>query len=78
MRILDESSDKKLDNISLFFTEEEASEMRDSLELLLFKKSGHHHINNESFDKEITVCLYDKKKLNGFHERAKKLILEDQ
>lgn len=78
MRILDQDNDKKLDNILLFFTEQEASEMRDSLNILLSEKSGHHHINNEDYQKEITVCMYEENNLDNFHPRCKKLILEDE
>lgn len=77
MRILDEDSDRKLDRIMIYLTKEEAQEMQDSLELLLYKKHHHSHINSENFDKEITVSIYKDTSLNGFDERSKKLIIED-
>ncbi|WP_316356872.1 hypothetical protein [Candidatus Neptunichlamydia sp. REUL1] len=78
MRILDEESNKKLDRVMIYFTEEEASEMKDSLELILSKKHHHSHINNENCDKEITISVYNKENLSGFDERSKKLIINDE
>ena len=78
MRILDESADKKLDRVMIYFTKEEASEMKDSLELLLSNKTAHYHINDESFEKEITISLYSKEDLSHFDARSKKLIEEDK
>lgn len=79
MRILDCDNDRKLDEVLLFLTLSEARELRDSLKQLIESPMGNHsHISNEDFQKEITVCIYDEKKLVGFSERFKKLILEDR
>ena len=78
MRILDEGSDKKLDRVMLYLTEEEAKEMKDSLEFLLYKKHHHSHINSENFDKEITISIYKDSNLNSFNERSRNLIMKDE
>ena len=78
MRILDDKSDKKLDTVTLFLTQEEALQLRSDLDQLLAKPQLHHtHLSSENYQKEITVCVYDGEKLQGFHPRAIKLIKED-
>lgn len=79
MRILDEISDKSLKNIILYLTLAEASELKDSLDVLLNKPLDNHaHIPDENFQKEITVCIYDIENLKGFDERSMNLIINDQ
>lgn len=79
MRILDEISDKSLENIILYLTLAEASELRDSLDELLNKPLNNHaHISSENFQKEITVCIYDMDNLKGFNQRSIDLIKDDQ
>ena len=78
MRILDESS-KSLENIILYLTYSEASELKDGLDDLLKKPLNNHiHVSNENFQKEITVCIYDKDNLKGFNERSIDLIINDK
>lgn len=78
MRILDESSDKPLNNIILYLTKTEASELLDSLNEIIKKPSNNHtHISGENYQKELTVCIYDTQDLNGFDDRSKKLIIND-
>lgn len=79
MRILDEISDKSLENVILYLTFAEASELRDSLDELLKKPLNNHaHISSENFQKELTICIYDMDNLNGFDERSVNLIIKDQ
>jgi len=84
MRIYDSDSDsdKKINNVILYLTPDEAQEMKDSLDLLLNNNEKHHHehIPNREYDfkRVITVCIYEKEKLSSFDERSKKLILNDE
>ncbi len=79
MRILDETSDKSLENTTLYLTFMEASHLRDSLNQLLKEPLNNHaHISSEDYQKEITVCIYDVNNLQGFSERSKNLIVNDQ
>lgn len=79
MRLLDGDSDKKLDEVFLYLTKSEAKEMMGALKGLLQNPIGNHsHISNEDYNKEITVCIYDTKMLDGFSERSKTLILKDE
>ncbi|MDN3505885.1 MAG: hypothetical protein P0S96_01495 [Simkaniaceae bacterium] len=78
MRILDDDSDKKLDTVSIFLTKDEAIQLRGYLNQLIDKpKLQHTHLSSEDYKKEITVCIYDTKDLEGFHPRSIKLIKED-
>jgi hypothetical protein len=81
MRIYDEDDDKALENVSLFLTVEEAKEMIDTLEGLILQAKNtatHAHLNDGDYEHEITVTIYDENKLDGLHERIKKLIIENR
>ena len=81
MRIYDEDNDKASENVSLFLTVEEAKEMIDTLEGLLVQAKNtatHAHLNDDDYEHEITVTIYDENKLDGLHERIKKLIIENR
>ncbi|MBA3238187.1 MAG: hypothetical protein H0T62_07575 [Parachlamydiaceae bacterium] len=79
MRILDEVSDMSLENVILYLTISEASELRDSIDELLKKPLNNHgHVSSENFQKEITVCIYDLTNLDEFNERSKDLIINDK
>ncbi len=79
MRILDEDSDEAVQKVTLYLTRAEAKELRDSLDglLALGHPGRHEHVPDETFSKEITVCLYDSGDVAAFNARSRKLILED-
>ena len=79
MRILNNDTDKKADNITLCLTKAEAAELRDTLESILENpKENHGHIPDYVDNKELTVCVYDMNDLDSsLHDRIKKLIKED-
>lgn len=82
MRILDEDNNKVVSNVSIFLTLEEAKEMADSLDELINRfgtqNADHFHLYDNEFQREITVCLYDKGNLTGFDDRSKLLIEGDK
>lgn len=79
MRILDDESDRKLDNVSIFLTKEEAMQLRGYLNQLLDNSNLQHcHLSSIDYQKEITICLYDEKKLENFNQRSIKLIKDDK
>jgi hypothetical protein len=79
LRILDDEADKKLNNISVFLTKEEAVQLRSYLNQLLENPKLHHvHLSSNDYQKEITVCIYNEESLENFHSRAIKLIKEDK
>jgi len=78
LRILDESTDQSITNVTLYLTLSEAIEMLDSLPALITGPlNNHSHISSDDHQKEITVCVYDRENLNGFSERSKNLIIND-
>lgn len=79
MRILDENTDQSITNVTLYLTLSEAIEMRDSLQdPINGPLNNHSHISSDDHQKEITVCVYERENLNGFSERSKNLIINDQ
>jgi len=79
MRILDRSSDKSIDRVTLYLTRAEASELRDSLKAILAGPAERHeHVLSPDCSKEITVCIYDASSLNSFDQRSRKLIVENE
>jgi len=82
MRILDQDNDNKLDQICIYLRLEEAKELRDFLDDLISNPPAgqHRHVSSEDFQKEITVCLYDKNNkeiMQQFDKRSIKLIEKD-
>lgn len=78
MRIHDDDNDRRLNHVTLFLTKKEAIKLQGCLESLLSEPASHHeHLSDEEYKKEITVCVYDEQRLDGFSERAKKIIKED-
>jgi len=79
MRLLDEDTDKAVDRVTIYLTQSEAEELRDSLLALLKEPRGNHsHVPSGDFQKEITVCIYSEDALSSFNERSQKLILNDE
>lgn len=78
MRILDMNSGDVLKNICLYLTRREVEEMKCTLEDFLTGALDHHaHINDDTYEHEVTVAIYTEDNFNQFDERSKKLIKED-
>lgn len=79
MRILDNESYEKLDNVTLYFTREEAMQLKSYLNQLLdAPDSQHRHLSSSDYQKEVTICIYEEDQLDGFSPRSIKLIKEDK
>ena len=82
MRIYDSDADKKVDNVILYLTPNEAQEMKCSLEALINsdQKDAHEHIpdRKEDYKREITICIYTEDNLLNFDKRSRDLILNDE
>jgi len=79
MVIVDENTNKSLDNVTILLSATEASQMIGYLEALLSNSTStqnvHYHLNNDDYSKEITLTLYDKKEsLEHFAEKYRTLI----
>ena len=80
MIILDEDTNKSLNNITILLTKNETMQMIGYLEELLLntEQNEHYHLNNDNFTKEITMSLYDKNGcIENFNDKYKKIILAD-
>lgn len=82
MRIFDQTNDKTLKTILLFLTKNEMKQMIGYLEQMENDTIGigHAHLDDEEYQHEITIALYDEKNMqnNEFNERCKKVIVEDK
>ena len=77
MRILNSELNTPIDNVGIYLTRDEAKQLRDYLEQLLEEPELHHiHVNDENYEYEITVSVYDQNNLESFDERSRKLIQE--
>lgn len=79
MRILECSTDQSVKNIILYLNKEEAKELYDSIEILIQGNddASHAHINDSTFEHEVTLLIYDENKLESLDERSKNIILYD-
>jgi hypothetical protein len=78
MRILNLDTNEKINQATIYLTNYEAKELKDSLENLLENNSHHEHISDNSFQTEITVCIYEKDNIGKFDARSRKLILDNE
>ena len=80
MRILDSDRNAPCANVTLYLRHSEAWELLSSLKALLenAENANHLHVPADDFSAELTVCIYDPAKLDGFDGRSKRLILENQ
>ena len=75
MRILNYANDAPLDNICVYLTRAEAQAMVGYLEQLIAEpEEGHRHLNDDGYEREITLVVYDAGNLDQYDERSKALI----
>jgi len=79
MRLLDQRSEKSLQSVTVYLTQSEAEELRDSVLALLGEpRNNHCHVYCKDFKKELAICIYDEHDLSGFDDRSKRLIINDE
>ena len=82
MRIWDETSQRRLNGVTLFLTADEAKECRGALDRLLQDAPNSHlHVSSADFQTEITLCVYsvdDAKTFGQLDEPSRRLILHDE
>jgi len=80
MRIFDVDNNKAIKNMILYLTIEEAEEILGDLENLIKRNRSneHTHINDAEYKREIRLVIYDRNNLNGFDERSKRLINDNE
>jgi hypothetical protein len=77
MRFLDDDRDLALSRATIYLTKDEATQLRDTLTVLLAGGHQHEHVSSDDFQKEITICIYDPLDLDGLDERSRRLIERD-
>ena len=76
MRILNLSDSVPLNSICVYLTPAETTQMIGYLEQLLAEPEQHHaHLNDDEYQREITLTVYQPEYLDEYDERSKKLIL---
>lgn len=78
MKILNTDTNSPTKNISIYLTSAEALQMLGYLEQLVAEPNEHYHLNDESFEREITLVVYNPDNLSGFDTRSKRLIEHDE
>ena len=79
MKIYNPDSKRTLDNVTLYLTPEEAADLGFSAtDLSEHPEKHHHHINNSTFQKEITVSVYTDENINSFDEESKRIIQSEE
>ena len=80
MRMLDEERNVAVDNLTLYLKKTEALELFNALKRVIEADDYdmHIHVSEDSYQREVTVLLYDENKLGSLNERSKKLILEGE
>lgn len=77
MRILNQADALPLNSITLYLTPAEAQQAIGYLEQMLAEPNQHHfHLNDDEYQREITLTVYQPDDLSQFDERSRKLIAE--
>jgi len=78
MKILNTDTNSPTKNICIYLTSAEALQMLGYLEQLVAEPDEHYHLNDEDFEREISLVIYNPNDLSGFDARSKRLIENDE
>lgn len=81
MRIFDSDNKQAIKHVILYLEIDEAKEMLGDLQSLIEQsnKTGQHaHINDASFEHEITLTIYKKNNLEAFDVTSQRLIKNEK
>ena len=76
MRILDNGSNRPLEEVTLYLTRAEAAQLAGYLQDMLTSGEHHSHLNDDEYARQMTVAIYTDENLNEFDERSRRLIAE--
>jgi len=75
MYIYDSDSDRTIDDVVLYLTIEEASELYDGLAKIIEKPRGNHtHVSSDDYQRELTVCIYRKEDIDTFDDKSQQIL----
>jgi len=78
MRIYSDDDDSVLKGVTLLLQESEARNLFYSLQDLLKQIDNNHaHVNDESYEHEITLAVYNNQNLESFDKRIQQVSAED-
>lgn len=79
MRILDVENNKTLKKANIYLTRSEAQELLDDLTTMIEnkEKAFHVHVDDVTYEHEITLAIYEENDLTSFDDRSKKIIEYD-
>lgn len=79
MRILNQADNAPLNTITIYFTAVEALQAIGYLEQMLAEPDQHHfHLNDEEYQRDVTLTVYHSDNLDHYDERSRKLIIEGE
>ena len=79
MHIFDPIEKRRLSEVTLFLTPEQAAELASTAEDLARDPGKHHgHVSNADYTVEITVAVYRPSNLEGFDEESRRLLAGDE
>ncbi len=78
MRLLNNGTDASLKNITIYLTKSEARQMIGYLEQIIDEPNQHFHLDDEMFEHEVTLVVYQENNLASFDARSKRLIDKDE
>ena len=80
MRMLNVDTDEPVQNACIYLTPSEAQQMLGVLEDIVRSAGNeqmkHAHLNDEDYQREVTITVYTEKNLQQFDERSRRLIAE--
>ena len=79
MHIYDPINKRRLSEVTLFLTPEQAAELASTAEDLARDPRKHHgHVSNADYTVEITVAVYTPGNLDGFDNESRRILAEDE
>jgi hypothetical protein len=75
MRILDESNDRAVKEVTIFLTVEEATTLYHCAQRLVFNPRVHHvHVRDQDEQGQIAIAIYTPSRLAELDQRSQRLI----
>ena len=66
---------RKIDNVTLLLTIDEAKELKDGISQLLYADDLHHvHVSSSDYQTEISVSIVEKNNIESYHSDIRMII----
>jgi hypothetical protein len=67
---------KKLDNVTLLLTIQEAEQLKCSISDLLNTNTHHAHVSSDDYQTEINISIFDKNRIESYHPDIRKIVCD--